>query len=201
MASANPGKEAPVAAANVHRIFSNYVIRMWMRDQRRRTRRGLYGPSKVTTTVGPDKQQIAITQTTRYPFEEQIHSRSMPTGRDDVSSTLRIRRGARHRVSHQCAAHSGFSARQRLFDPGSKVRSRRHGDLDSSDANRHHAWPQSGIGIERGPLCIRADQGEMDARVEPKLHDEDFPSWEATPESAWNYGIAVPCALAARGQT
>ena len=55
----NPGKEGACCGGNVHRIFSNYVIRMWMKTNDGGLAAVLYGPSKVTTTVGPDHQQIA----------------------------------------------------------------------------------------------------------------------------------------------
>ena len=63
----------------------------------------LYGPSKVTTTVGPDKQQIAITQTTRYPFEEQIHFKIDADRPVTFLYPCAYRRGARHRVSPSMA--------------------------------------------------------------------------------------------------
>ena len=52
-------------------------------------------------------------------------------------------------------------------------------------------WPQNGIGIERGPIVYSLPIKEnWTPRVEPKFTTEEFPSWEATPASAWNYGLA-----------
>jgi hypothetical protein len=53
-------------------------------------------------------------------------------------------------------------------------------------------WPQNGLGIERGPLVYSLPIKEnWTPLVEPKFTTEEFPSWEATPASAWNYGIAL----------
>jgi hypothetical protein len=53
-------------------------------------------------------------------------------------------------------------------------------------------WPQNGVGIEHGPLVYALPIKEnWTSRVEPKYTTAEFPSWEATPAGAWNYGIAV----------
>ena len=53
-------------------------------------------------------------------------------------------------------------------------------------------WPQNGIGIERGPIVYSLPIKEnWTPRVEPKFTTEEFPSWEATPASEWNYGLAL----------
>lgn len=53
-------------------------------------------------------------------------------------------------------------------------------------------WPQNGIGIERGPLVNSLPiQAKWSSTVIPRNSTAEFPSWEATPESAWNYGLAL----------
>ena len=56
----------------MHRLFPNYVIRMWMKDAGDGVTAMLYGPSAIRTTVGSDKREVEIVQTTDYPFGEQI---------------------------------------------------------------------------------------------------------------------------------
>jgi len=89
---------------------------MWMKTNDGGLAAVLYGPSKVTTTVGPDKQQIAITQTTRYPFEEQIHFKIDADRPVTFPLSLRIPAWCEApSCRHQWRCHSGFSARQRLL--------------------------------------------------------------------------------------
>ncbi len=189
----NPGKQGACCGGNVHRIFSNYVIRMWMKTNDGGLAALLYGPSKLTTTVGPDNQQVTITQTTRYPFEEQIHFKIDASGTVSFPLSLRIPawcetphvaiNGAVIPASRRA---NGLVVLDRKFAPGDTVTL----TLPMGVGITH--WPQSGIGIERGPLVYSLPIKEKwTPRVEPKYTTEDYPSWEATPESPWNYAIAV----------
>ena len=56
-------------------------------------------------------------------------------------------------------------------------------------------WPQDGIGVERGPLVYSLPIKEKwTTKVEPKYTTLEFPCWEAMPDSAWNYGLALDTA-------
>jgi DUF1680 family protein len=196
----NPGKEGACCGGNVHRVFSNYVIRMWMKNNDGGLSAVLYGPSKVTATVGPDSQKVEITQTTRYPFEEQIHFKIDAAG--PVSFPLSLR------IPTWCASPSvaingvavsarrnanGFVVVNRRFAPGDTV------TLTLAMRVSFSQWPQNGIGIERGPLVYSLPIKEKwTPVVEPKFTTAEYPSWEATPESDWNYALAVEPANLAR---
>jgi hypothetical protein len=53
-------------------------------------------------------------------------------------------------------------------------------------------WPENGMGIERGPLVYSLPiKEDWKSFVKPKYTTAEFPGWEATPASAWNYGIAL----------
>jgi hypothetical protein len=53
-------------------------------------------------------------------------------------------------------------------------------------------WPQQGVGIERGPLVYSLPiDAHWTSTVVPRYSTEEFPVWEATPQSPWNYGLAV----------
>jgi hypothetical protein len=88
--------------------------------------------------------------------------------------------------------HNGFLVLHRKFNPGDVVTL----TLPMKLAITH--WPQNGIGIERGPLVYSLPiQANWTAIVEPGYSTAEFPSLEARPASAWNYGIAVdPAKLA-----
>ena len=68
----NPGQRTACCGGNVHRIFPNYVIRMWMATPDQGVAAVLYGPSTVNLPLGAQQQPVEIVQTTNYPFEEQI---------------------------------------------------------------------------------------------------------------------------------
>ena len=81
---------------------------------------------------------------------------------------------------------NGFIVLRRTFTPGERIAL----TLPMKLAVTH--WPQNGIGIERGPIVYSLPIKEnWTPRVEPKYTTEEFPGWEATPASEWNYGLAV----------
>jgi uncharacterized protein len=195
----NPGQFTACCGGNVHRIFPNYVIRMWMKTNEGGLAAVLYGPSKVNTTAGPDNQQVEIVQTTNYPFDEQIQFKIQSSRAVSFPLSLRIPawcddpglsvNGASAAASR---THNGFLVLHRKFNPGDVVTL----TLPMKLAITH--WPQNGIGIERGPLVYSLPiQANWTAIVEPGYSTTEFPSLEARPASAWNYGIAVdPAKLA-----
>jgi hypothetical protein len=189
----NPGQRTACCGGNVHRIFPNYTIRMWMKTADNGLAAVLYGPSTVTARVGDAASLVRITQTTDYPFRERIEFR-IDAGAP-VTFPLLLR------VPGWCSApqleidgrrtvavigEKGFIVLRRTFRPGERIVLTLPMKLAPS------YWPQNGIGIERGPIVYSlAIKEQWSPRVEPKYTTEEFPSWEATPASDWNYGLAV----------
>lgn len=189
----NPGQDTACCAGNVHRIYPNYVIRMWMRGNDAGLTAVLYGPSRVNTTVGLNNHRIEIVQATNYPFDDEIHFTINSDGPVSFPLSLRIPAwcDAPHlSVNGKPAPVSrnkkGFLVLNREFNSGDKVTLK----VPMKLAVSH--WPQNGIGIERGPLVYALPiKANWTSRVEPTYTTAEFPSWEATPASAWNYGIAL----------
>jgi hypothetical protein len=187
----NPGREGACCAGNVHRLFPNYVIRMWMKSKDGGLAAVLYGPSKVRTTVGPDNQQVEIVQTTNYPFHEQIHFRINTDKPVSFPLSLRIpawctapRLTINGVAVDASRTDNGFLVLHRRFNSGDVV------TLTLPMKVTTTQWPQNGIGIERGPLVYSLPIAEKWVpRVDPKYTTSEFPAWEVTPQSAWNYGI------------
>lgn len=199
----NPGQFTACCGGNVHRIFPNYVIRMWMKTNDGGLAAVLYGPSKVSAAVGPDNRQVEIVQTTNYPFDEEIQFKIQTSGAVSFPLSLRIPAWCDEpRISVNGAPvgasgmHHGFLVLRRRFNPGDVV------TLTLPMNVAITRWPQNGIGIERGPLVYSLPiQANWTAIVEPGYSTAEFPSLEARPASAWNYGIAAdPAKLATEVQ-
>jgi hypothetical protein len=189
----NPGQNTACCGGNVHRIFPNYTIRMWMKTADGGLAAVLYGPSTVTAGVGDGGSTVRIAQTTDYPFRERIEFRI--DAEQPVAFPLALR------VPGWCSAprleingkpvpflrnEFGFIVLRRTFTPGDRIAL----TLPMKLAVTH--WPQNGMGIERGPIVYSLPIKEnWTSRVEPTFTTEDFPSWEATPASDWNYGLAL----------
>jgi hypothetical protein len=196
----NPGQFTACCGGNVHRIFPNFVIRMWMQTADQGLAAVLYGPSRLTATVGSAHEPIEIAQTTNYPFDERIEFKIH--ARRAVSFPLSLR------VPGWCDAPSvevngtsiaversdkGFLVLHRRFEPGDVIAL----TLPMKLALTH--WPDNGVGLERGPLVYALPiEAQWKAIVEPGYSSVEYPSLEARPSSAWNYGLAVdPARLAA----
>ncbi len=194
----NPGQRTACCGGNVHRIFPNYAIRMWMKTAEGGLAAVLYGPSTVSARVGvgASARTVRITQTTNYPFEEKIEFRIDADGPVTFPLELRVPgwcdapslRVNRARVA-ATPNEKGFMVLNRTFKPGDRIELTLPMKLSLSH------WPQNGMGIERGPLVYSLPIKEQwTPRVEPKYTTEEFPSWEAMPASAWNYGLALDSA-------
>ncbi|MEO7719696.1 MAG: beta-L-arabinofuranosidase domain-containing protein [Capsulimonas sp.] len=189
----NPGQRTACCGGNVHRLLPNYVMRMWMKQPDGGLAATLYGPSKLTTTVGPDHDSLEIVQTTGYPFEEQIHftidlkravafplSLRIPEWCENPNITLN---GKPISTPHK---KNGFVTLNRTFQPGDKITL----TLPMKTAVSH--WPQNGVGLEHGPLVYSLPiEANWTPIVEERYTTAEYPSWNATPTSAWNYGVVV----------
>jgi uncharacterized protein len=189
----NPGQGTACCGGNVHRIFPNYVLRMWMKTADGGLAAVLYGPSTVSAQVGDGGSTVRITQTTDYPFRERIEF--LIDAEKPVAFPLALR------VPGWCSAprlevdgrpypvardDKGFIVLRRTFTPGERIALTLPMKLAVTQ------WPQNGMAIERGPIVYSLPIKEQwTPRVEPTFSTEDFPGWEATPASEWNYGLAV----------
>ncbi|HVT11284.1 MAG TPA: beta-L-arabinofuranosidase domain-containing protein [Fimbriimonadaceae bacterium] len=183
----NPGQHTACCGGNVHRFLPNYACRMWMRTRDGGLAATLYGPSTLRTTV--QGRPITIEQATDYPFDERI---VLKIGlQSAVSFPLMLR------VPAWCAAaeaevngehipldlRDGFATIRREFQPNDVV------TLTLPMSVRSSRSADGGIAFEHGPLVYSLPvREEWKAVVEPRYTTAEYPSWNATAASAWNYG-------------
>ena len=189
----NPGQFTACCGGNVHRIYPNYALRMWMKTNDGGLAAVLYGPSRVKAMVGAERQPVGIVQTTEYPFDEEIHFRIDSERPVEFPLSLRIPawcdaprlkvNGSQVSVTR---SSDGFAILRRRFKPGDEVSLA----LPMKLAVSH--WPQGGIGFERGPVVYSMPITEdWTSLVEPKYTTAEFPTLEVTPAGDWNYGVDV----------
>ncbi len=153
----------------------------------------LYGPSTVTARVGVANEQVQITQTTNYPFEEEIRFEIKTTRAVLFPLALRIPawcdapkielNGTAAEVGQ---AQSGFVVLRRSFKSGDIV------TLHLPMKVKATEWPENGIGVERGPLVYAMPiDTKWTSIAEAAYSSQEFPTWEANPTGEWNYGVAV----------
>ena len=189
----NPAQLIGCCGGNVHRFFPNYVLSMWMQTRDDGLAATLYGPSTVTAKVGLANQQIQITQKTNYPFEEEIRFKVKADRPVSFPFSLRIPAwcGAPQIKVNGTSIGSvrprnGFAVLHRTFKSGDVVTLSLPMNVKTSD------WPNNGIGIERGPLVYALPiETKWTSVAEAAYSSEEFPTWEANPVGAWNYGVAL----------
>lgn len=193
----SPGHETACCTGNVHRLWPNFAIRMWMRDPHGGLAAAFYGPSSVRAEVGAERVPVEIHEETDYPFGE------------DIQLTIRSERAVSFplslRIPGWCKSpqlllngapltfpevNNGFVRIERTYRPGDRI------TLKLPMHTKVSFWPQTwaytGMGFEYGPLvyALRIDES-WSSSVDPKYSTAELPEWEVTPASTWNYGMAI----------
>lgn len=186
----NPGRNTACCGGNVHRLYPNYVSRMWMRSADDGLAATLYGPSTLRTNVRG--APVEIVQTTNYPFEDTI--RLEFRGQHEVAFPLALRvpawaRNPQLRVNGQFAtvdAQKGFVTVNRRFRPGDSI------TLTLSMQLARTAWPYGGVALERGPLVFALPiAAKWTTYTVPDYSTAALPGYNANPQGDWNYAFAL----------
>jgi hypothetical protein len=187
-------------AGNINRAMPNYVIRMWMRPPDDGLAAVYYGPSEVTALVGG--QKVTITETTDYPFRDQVSFQ--------IKSARPVAFNFQFRIPAWCPAATvrvngatnpaaltpgTFAALRRTFQDGDRV------DVTLPMPVRLETWfKQSSVCVTRGPLVYslpiaaqRVEHTKDPDTIKAFLagHDiQGFPEVEFLPRSDWRYAMA-----------
>ena len=189
----NGAHDPACCAGNVHRMFPNYAIRMWMKDAQGGLAAVLYGPSTVKAEVGPGRQQVEIHQETNYPFEEEIHFTIRSKAAFQFPLSFRIPEWC----SNPCLflndkpldfppVEIAFARLDRRFDPGDRI------TLVLPMKTALNRRQDNGVAMEYGPLVFSLPiEANWTPVVVPKYSTAEFPDWNAVPVSPWNYGLKL----------
>ncbi len=189
-----PGHDVQCCTGNINRCIPNYIARMWMTDGLNGIVAALFGPSRVVHE--PGGQKVTITEKTDYPFSEQIEFQ-IQTGKP-VKFPLILR------IPGWCETPSltvngkpaditlkagTFARLDRSFSNGDKV------VLSLPMKVNVSRWPDNGLGVERGPLVysLFIDEKRVIDKTD-KRSNKEFPAWDITPASPWNYALDLDIA-------
>ena len=186
-----PIHETECCIGNIHRLFPNYVSRMWMTDVDGAPVATLYGPCELLLDLG-DGLSVKIEEITNYPFGEDI----------DFRFTF-YRNGRRSRASHEMA----FSYRLPAWcSPDGKAgfrterRAWKSGDVFSIHLPMKPVFednPVQGRSVVMGPLVYsysipskwEEDTATYENLAGKQCRNPEFRSWTITPSAAWNYAL------------
>ena len=186
-----PIHETECCIGNIHRLFPNYVSRMWMTDADGAPVATLYGPCELLLDLG-DGLSVKIEEITNYPFGEDI----------DFRFTF-YRNGRRSRASHEmafsyrlpewCSADgkAGFRTERRAW---------KSGEVFSIHLPMKPVFednPVQGRSVVMGPLVYsysipskwEEDTATYENLAGKQCRNPEFRSWTITPSAAWNYAL------------
>lgn len=176
---------------NLQRMIPTYVERMWMSDGHGGLAAVFYGPATVTTKVGREKTPVTIQQKTDFPFQGNIELKIETAGTVEFPLYLRIpvwAEGAKVSVNGETMGDApkagSFFKLERKFADGDTVK------LELPMQLRLENPVKDGVSLVRGPLLYALGIKEIRQRVDDTLaKNPDFPAWNISPGSAWNYSL------------
>jgi hypothetical protein len=191
--SYRPGFDVECCSGNVHRFLPNYVARMWMSDGHGGVAATLYGPSTAHLKVGEAATPVTIQEETNYPFDERISFRVRTAAPVRFPLQVRIPAwsvGATIAINgkqvHTQLTAGTFFTMERSFADGDTI------TLRLPMQTRLEEPVTGGVSISRGPILYALKIAENRRMIvdAPKSSGE-FPAWEMTPASPWNYALDV----------
>ncbi|MFB6343656.1 beta-L-arabinofuranosidase domain-containing protein [Saccharicrinis sp. FJH62] len=176
----------PCCLTNMHQGWPKFVQNLWYATAGNGLAALVYGPSEVTAEVG-DGQEVTITESTAYPFKEDIRFTLKTSGKVEFPFHLRIPEWCQQaEVKLNGALIDTKSIHNiiiinREWSSGDEVVLKLNMDFRFSN------WYENSVGIERGPLVYALRIGEEWKELEKEGYDDTF--WEVLPKSPWNFAL------------
>jgi hypothetical protein len=172
---------------NLHMGWPKFAQHAWMASSDGGLAAMLYAPSALKTTVAG--VEVAIVETTAYPFEETIRL-AIQTARP-VAFPLRLRAPGwcdKPEVRVNGAARDGARAGEfyvvnRVWKNGDRV------TLRLPMRVRLKSGALNTVSVERGPLVYALKIGERFTPLNAEPHG--FPDLQCEPQTPWNYALMV----------
>lgn len=183
-----PGFDVECCSGNVHRMFPNYISRMWMRDSEGGIVAALYGPSSFDAKI--KGRAVSVVEDTDYPFSGKISFRFSMDDDVEFPFTLRIPYWSAKATltingdKVEGVTSGKFVTLDRKFEDGDVV------ELSLEMEPRTVAVRDAGMNVYVGPVLysLKIDES-VEKIVDGFKTSVDFPAYSVTPASKWNYGI------------
>jgi hypothetical protein len=172
--------------ANMHQGWTKYAQHLWYKTQRNGLASFVYGPNKLTTTVGKNNAQVSINEVTDYPFGDEIGFEVSTSKPANFEWRLRIPTWCKEGVvtlngkEFQRAKGGHFVTIGRTWNNNDKL------TLELPMQVATSSWGRNSRAIERGPLVYALKLGERWERGNDKYEGDYFSVY---PTANWNYGL------------
>ena len=190
MFSYSPGAVYRCCQHNVAHGWPYYAEEMWLATSDNGLCASLYGPSEVTAKVGDQGVEVKVTEETQYPFGDTITFKVSTSAPVTFPLYLRVPQWCEQAELRFPAAAGGvtpiegYRVLEREWKDGDTVTFRLPMDIRV----RRWAANANSVSIDRGPLTYSLAIGE---KWERYGGSEQWPEWQVTPTTAWNYGLVL----------
>ena len=176
----------PCCVCNMHQGWPKFVQSLWFATADNGLAALVYGPSEVTLKVA-DGEKITVTESTGYPFQENIHFSFRTKTKTRFPFHLRVPEWCKSPVltingnKTEWTSVKNIIILNREWSNGDQVELSLPMDFRTSN------WYENSIGIERGPLVYALKIEEEWREVTKPAFDDTY--WEVLPKSNWNYAL------------
>lgn len=172
--------------ANMHQGWTKYAQHLWYKTQNNGLASFVYGPNKLTTTVGKSNAEISINEITDYPFSDEIGFEISTKKSAEFEWRLRIPSWCKDGIvtlngkELQRAKGGQFITIGRTWKDKDKLTLKIPMQVSTSN------WGRNSRTIERGPLVYALKLGERWEKGNDKYEGDYFSVY---PTANWNYGL------------
>ena len=176
----------PCCVSNMHQGWPKFVQSLWFSTADNGLAALVYGPSEVTLKVA-DGENITVTESTGYPFQENIQFSFRTKTKTRFPFHLRIPEWCKNPDltingnKTEWTSVKNIIILNREWSDGDQV------ELSLSMEFRYSNWYENSVGIERGPLVYALKIEEEWREVAKPAFDDTY--WEVFPKSPWNYAL------------
>ncbi|MBS1529490.1 MAG: glycoside hydrolase family 127 protein [Bacteroidetes bacterium] len=172
--------------ANMHQGWTKYAQHLWYKTQDNGLASFIYGPNKLTTSVGKNNAKISIDEMTDYPFSDEIGFEISTPKPANFEWKLRIPTWCAEGTvtlngkELQRAKGGQFVTIGRTWSDKDKLTLKLPMQVSTSQ------WGRNSRAIERGPLVYALKLGERWEKATDQ-HEGDY--FSVYPTQNWNYGL------------
>ncbi|HVS91325.1 MAG TPA: beta-L-arabinofuranosidase domain-containing protein [Mucilaginibacter sp.] len=172
--------------ANMHQGWTKYAQHLWYKTHDNGLASLVYGPNKVTTTVGANNAAVSIDEVTDYPFGDEITFNISTPKQAKFDWKLRIPSWCTEGIvtlngkELQRTKGGQFVTIGRTWKDKDKLVLKLPMQVSTSN------WGRNSRTIERGPLVYALKLGERWVKA-TDAHEGDYFSVYSTQN--WNYGL------------
>jgi hypothetical protein len=174
--------------SNMHQGWTKYAQHLWYKTQDNGLASLVYGPNRLSTTVGKNSTEVNINEVTDYPFNDEITFGVATKNTAQFEWKLRIPSWCAEATvllngrELQKAKGGQFVMMSRTWKDKDKLVLKFPMQVSTSN------WGRNSRAVERGPLVYALKLGERWEKGNDKYEGDYFSVY---PTGNWNYGLTA----------